>query len=328
MDTSQYARDNGYSAMKIGIMTGSGFDPSPTLAGMIENAKRIESLGFHSLWMATIYSYDALTALAAIGPHTQHIELGTAVVATHARHPMAMAQQALTVSAACCGRFTLGIGLSHRYVIEQQMGLSYEKPVMHMREYLQILRPLLQDKQVDVRGELFSTQVSLDISEAPTPQLVIGALGPAMLTLTGEMADGTTLWLTGPKTIAQHTIPTIRAAADAAGRKPPRIIAGMPVVLSDDEAEARRMVDRQLGLYKDIPSYRAMLDRENADGPGDVALVGNKEHLHAQLNQLRAIGVTDLNAVLVNEDSSTYEATLGFLAQELEYFGRREDATN
>ena len=311
MDTSQYARDNGYSAMKIGIMTGSGFDPSPTLAGMIENAKRIESLRFHSLWMATIYSYDALTALAAIGPHTQHIELGTAVVATHARHPMAMAQQALTVSAACCGRFTLGIGLSHRYVIEQQMGLSYEKPVMHMREYLQILRPLLQDKEIDVRGKLFSTQVSLDIPEAPTPQLVIGALGPAMLTL-----------------IAQHTIPTIRAAADAAGRKPPRIIAGMPVVLSDDEAEARRMVDRQLGLYKDIPSYRAMLDRENADGPGDVALVGNKAQLHTQLNQLRAIGVTDLNAVLVNEDSSTYEATLGFLAQELEYFGRREDVTS
>jgi 5,10-methylenetetrahydromethanopterin reductase len=311
--------------MRIGIMTGSGFDPSPTLAGMIENAKRIESLGFHSLWMATIYNYDGLTALAAIGPHTSAIELGTAVVATHARHPMAMAQQALTASAACGGRFTLGIGLSHRYVIETQMGLSYDKPVAHMREYLNVLRPLLEAREVNVSGELFSTQVNLDVPEAPTPQLLIGALGPAMLKVTGEVADGTTLWLTGPETIAQHTVPTINAAAQAAARKPPRIVAGMPVVLTDNQEEGRAMVDRQLGMYKTIPSYRAMLDRENADGPGDVAMVGNAEQLRVQMERLRDIGVTDLNAVLVNEDQATYEGTLEFLTQELAHFGKRTD---
>jgi F420-dependent oxidoreductase-like protein len=311
--------------MKIGIMTGSGFDPSPTLSGMIDNAQRIETLGFHSLWMATIYNYDGLTALAAIGPHTSSIELGTAVVATHARHPMAMAQQALTASAACSGRFTLGIGLSHRYVIETQMGLSYDKPVAHMREYLQVLRPLLEARAVDVSGDLFSTQVNLDVPEAPTPQLVVGALGPAMLKLTGEVADGTTLWLTGPETIAQHTVPTIKTAAAAAGRPAPRIIAGMPVVLTNDQTAGRTMVDRQLGMYKSIPSYRAILDRENADGPGDVAMVGDADQLRTQMERLRDIGVTDLNAVLVSEDQATYEATLAFLAQELEYFGKRTD---
>ena len=310
--------------MRIGIMTGSGFDPSPTLDGMIDNARRIEGLGFHSLWMATIYSYDALTALSVIGCATRSIELGTAVVATHARHPMAMAQQALTASAACGGRFTLGIGLSHRYVIEQQMGLCYDKPVSHMREYLNVLKPLLETRSVAVSGELFSATVDLDVPAAPTPSLILGALGPAMLELAGTEADGTTLWLTGPRTIAEHTVPIIREAATAATRPAPRVIAGMPVVLSDQPEKARAMVDKQLDLYRNIPSYRAMLDREGADGPGDVALVGNASQLREQLEALADIGVTDLNAVLVNDMPDTYEATLDFLSAELRHFGQRD----
>ena len=305
--------------MKIGIMTGSGFDPDTGLRGMMDNAGRIEALGFDSLWMATIYNYDALTALTAIGTATSSIELGTAVVATHPRHPMAMAQQALTAAAACNGRFTLGIGLSHKYVIETQMGMSYDKPVSHMREYLDVLVPLLQQRSVNYQGEIFSATAELDVPEAPTPQLVIGALGPAMLKLAGSRADGTTLWLTGPQTIADHTVPVIRQAALAAGRREPRVIAGMPVVLTDRPAAGRAMVDRQLALYRDIPSYRAMLDREGADGPGDVALVGDASALREQLQQLREIGVTDLNAVLVNEEPAGYERTLDFLAGELKH---------
>ncbi|MCX2976921.1 TIGR03564 family F420-dependent LLM class oxidoreductase [Candidatus Marimicrobium litorale] len=306
--------------MKFGIMTGSGFDPAPGLSAMMENAQRIEKLGFHSLWMATIYNYDALTALAAIGTATREMELGTAVVATHPRHPMAMAQQALTAAAACNNRFTLGIGLSHRYVIEQEMGLSYDRPAHHMREYLNVLLPLLQTGTVDYEGELYQTNASLDIPEANTPPVVIAALGPAMLKLAGNRTAGTTLWLTGVKTIAEHTVPTIIQAAADAGRKPPRVIAGVPVVLASDPDSARAMVDRQLGPYKNIPSYRAMLDREGASGPGDVALVGNESELRQQLQTLRKIGVTDLNAVLVNESRDTYENTLAFLADEIKAF--------
>ena len=305
--------------MKIGIMTGTGFDPDAGLAGMMENARRIEQLGFHSLWMATIYNYDALTALTAIGTVTERIELGTAVVATHPRHPMAMAQQALTASAACQGRFTLGIGLSHRYVVEQEMGLSYDKPVQHMREYLDVLIPLLQESKVDYEGERYRTNATLTLPDAKTPALVIAALGPGMLKLAGARADGTTLWLTGPKTIAAHTVPLIRQAAQTAGRNDPRIIAGMPVVLTDKPAEARTMVSRQLAPYTNIPSYRAMLDREGAAAPGDVALVGNASELRQQLSTLAEIGVTDLNAVPVHEDQATYENTLAFLADELKH---------
>lgn len=299
-------------------MTGTGFDPDPGIHGMMDNATRLEALGFHSLWMATIYNYDALTALTAIGTATERIELGTAVVATHPRHPMAMAQQALTASAACGNRFTLGIGLSHKYVIEQEMGLSYDRPAQHMREYLDVLIPLLQQGTVDYEGEIYRTRASLDVPEADAPPLVIAALGPAMLKLAGSRADGTTLWLTGPKTIAEHTVPRIREAAREAGRAEPRIIAGMPVVLTDKPGEARAMVSRQLAPYTNIPSYRDMMDREGVAVPGDVALVGNESQLREQLRSLADIGVTDLNAVLVNEDKATYERTLAFLSDELQ----------
>ena len=301
-------------------MTGSGFDPDSGLSGMITNARRIEQLGFHSLWMATIYNYDALTALAAIGTATDRIELGTAVVATYPRHPMAMAQQALTASAACTGRFTLGIGLSHQYVIEQEMGLSYAQPAQHMREYLNVLLPLLHEGTVDYQGERYCTKTTLAVPEASTPSVVIAALGPAILKLAGSRADGTTLWLTGPKTIAEHTVPTLRQAANDAGRNEPRVIAGMPVVLTDKPAAAREMVSEKLALYAGIPSYRAMLEREGASGPGDVALAGNESELRQQIRSLGDSGVTDLNAVLVSEDKATYERTLAFLADELKNY--------
>jgi 5,10-methylenetetrahydromethanopterin reductase len=303
--------------VKIGIMTGTGFDPDPGLAGLMENAQRLEKLGFDSLWMATIYGYDALTALTAISVVTQRIELGTAVVASYPRHPMAMAQQALTASAASEGRFTLGLGLSHKFVVEEEMGMSYASPAQHMAEYLSIMLPLLRQGRADFDGDNFSTHANLDVLESKPVPVILAALGPAMLTLAGREADGTTLWLTGPKTIADHTVPTIHRAAAAAGRPAPRIVAGVPLVLTSDEAAGRAMVDQQLDPYRHIPSYRAMLDREGADGPGDVALVGNEAQLRLQLRQLEDMGVTDVNAVLVHTELETYERTLQFLASEL-----------
>lgn len=302
--------------MRIGIMTGSGFDPDPTLAGLIANARRIEAMGFDSLWMATIYAYDGLTALTAISTGTTRIELGTAVAATHPRHPMAMAQQALTVSAASQGRFTLGIGLSHQYVIETEMGLSYQHPVTHMREYLQVLMPLLRHGSVDYDGDLFKVNAHLEVPAATHIPVLVAALGSNMLELAGQYADGTTLWMTGPLTLAAHSIPTITKAAAAAGKAAPRIIAGLPLVLTNNIEEARDRVNRELAIYRDIPSYRAMLDREGADGPGDIALLGDEKSLRTQLHRLRDIGVTDFNAVIIDTEEKAYERTLAFLSGE------------
>ena len=302
--------------MRIGIMTGSGFDPDPTITGMIKQAQRLEQMGFDSLWMATIYGYDGLTALTAIAACTSRIELGTAVVASHPRHPMAMAQQALTTSAVSDGRFTLGVGLSHKYVIEVEMGLSYRKPATHMREYLQVIMPLLQQGTVSFEGEFFNVTATLAVPAAKPVPVLVAALGPTMLDVAGTFADGTTLWLTGPKTIEQHIVPTICQAAKAAHKPSPRIVAGMPIVLTNDIDQARNSINEKLALYHDIPSYRAMLDREGASGAGDVALLGDEQSLRQQLQQLKDIGVTDFNAVLIDADSEAYERTLAFLAAE------------
>ncbi|ARN74113.1 TIGR03564 family F420-dependent LLM class oxidoreductase [Oceanicoccus sagamiensis] len=303
--------------MRMGIMTGSGFDPDPTMSGLIKEAQRYEQLGFDSVWMATIYGFDGLTVLSAIGAATSRIELGTAVVASHPRHPMAMAQQALTAAAASQGRFTLGVGLSHKYVIEQEMGLTYSKPADNMREYLQVVMPLLQQGTVAYSGDIFNVNATFYMPETHKVPVLVAALGPKMLEVAGTYADGTTLWLTGPKTIEQHIVPGIMAAAKAAAKPAPRVVAGMPVVLTNDIASARDGVNEKLAMYNDIPSYRAMLDRENANGPGDVALLGDEQSLRQQIQHLQDIGVTDLNAVLIDTDSGAYERTLNFLASEL-----------
>lgn len=303
--------------MKIGIMCGTGFVPGDTLQALIENAQRFESMGFDNLWLANIYGYDALSALVAVGGQTSRMELGTAVVTAHVRHPFFLAQQVATAAAACDNRFTLGLGLSHKYVVEEQMGLSYDKPVRYMREYTDVLLPLLRGEAVTTDGEEFRVNAQLTVPELEHIPVLLAALGPGMLKLAGARTQGTTLWLTGPKTIANHTVPLIRQAAQEHGRPLPRVVAGCPICLTNNEAAARAMINEALELYGTIPSYRAMLDREGAAGPGDVALVGDEASLRQQLSQLAALGVTDLNAVLVNDGPEMYERTLQFLAGEL-----------
>lgn len=300
--------------MRIGIMTGSGFDPDPTINGLIEGARRIESMGFSSLWMATIYGHDGLTALAAIARETSTIELGTAVVASFPRHPMAMAQQALTVAEVSGDRFTLGLGLSHKYVIEEEMGLSYEKPVGHMRDYLSVMMPLLNGAAVNYQSQNYRVNTQLMFENTGNVPVLIAAMGPAMLKLAGKLSDGTTLWLVGPKTLEAHIVPTISEAAATAGRASPRIVAGVPIVLTKNITEAKKVIGDALGMYGSIPSYRAMLDREGMSGPEDVAILGDESELRDQLQALRDIGVTDFNAVVIDVEPGAYQRTLNFLA--------------
>ena len=302
--------------MKYGIMTGSGFDPKPSLAGLISNAQRLEKMGFDSIWMANHYSYDAINVLSLIGNCTSTIELGTAVVPSFPRHPVAMAQQVLTANAACKNRFTLGLGVSHKFFIEDELGIGYRTPAKHMAEYLDVMMPLINSRQVDTEGDLYRVKTHIDITETGKPSVLIAALGPKMLEIAGHNTDGTTLWQTGPVTIEKHTIPTIHQAATEAGRPSPRIVTGMPVVLTDNTQKARDAINEKLKFYGEIPSYRAMLDREGAVGPGDIAIVGNEQELRQQIQQLEDIGVTDLNAVLIDVESDSYERTLSFLASE------------
>jgi F420-dependent oxidoreductase-like protein len=246
--------------------------------------------------MNNIFGLDALTALAVAGSQVPGIELGTAVVPTYPRHPAALAQQALTVAAATDGRLALGVGTSHQIVIESMFGCDFGKPVGHTREYLSILRPLLHGQPAKVRGEQLSGDVGLT-TPGPTPvPLLLAALGPRMLRLAAELADGTVLWMTGPATVRSYIVPTITAAAEALGRPSPRVVCILPICVTSDPDAARAAAAKVFAIYGQLPSYRAMLDREGAAGPADVALVGDEASVEAQLADLADAGVTDFVA--------------------------------
>ncbi|MGB0618005.1 MAG: LLM class F420-dependent oxidoreductase [Myxococcota bacterium] len=302
--------------MRIGIMSGHGRQDEG-VETLIAKAKDLEARGFPSLWFGNIFAIDAMTAIALIGRETQSIELGTAVVPTFPRHPTVMAQQALTAQSTCQGRFTLGIGLSHQIVIESLFGLSYARRASHMREYLDVLLPLLAGEPADFDGEEYRVHVATPVPDSQPVEVVIAALGPRMLSLAGEKCAGTSLWMTGPKTVEDHVRPTIEGAAKEAGRPAPRIISGLPVALTNDEAQGREQIAELMNMYNTIPSYRGMLDREGAASPGDVAIVGDEERIDEQLDRLRDAGVTDLNAAIIPIDEGAEARTLDFLQSRL-----------
>jgi F420-dependent oxidoreductase-like protein len=284
-------------AMKIGIGIGEVAGAAADLDGIITQARAAEADGFASGWFANIFGMDAIMAAAFCARATTRIELGTAVVPTYPRHPVAMAQQALTAQAAANGRFSLGIGLSHQVVIEGMLGLSFAKPYSHMKEYLAVLAPLIREGSVSHFGEEYRITAQLSVPGARPCPILVAALAPKMLALTGRVADGTITWMTGPKTLREHTVPRLRESAAKAGRPAPRVIASLPVAVTRDVAAARASAARSFQIYGALPSYRAMLDREGVEGPGDVAIAGDESAVGEQLRRLGEIGVTDYLAI-------------------------------
>ena len=250
--------------------------------------------GFASAWFTQMFSFDAITVCTVAGREVPGMELGTAVVPTFPRHPVSLAMQAVTASLASGGRFSLGIGLSHQMVIEGMLGLSYDKPARHMREYLETLLPLLKEGKVDHDGEVYKVHAPVDAMGATPPPVLVAALGPAMLKVTGELADGTITWMTGPKTLADHIVPSITKAA---GNRDVRVVAALRTVVTDDPEDARNRTGEAIAFYGHLPSYRAMLDREGAAEPKDVSIVGDEEHVASVVRGLADIGVTDFVAV-------------------------------
>jgi 5,10-methylenetetrahydromethanopterin reductase len=278
--------------MEIGLFIGSATDLDKTVAS-IRDAR---DAGFASAWLAQIFDLDALTVLAVAGREVDGIMLGTAVVPTYPRHPMALAGQALAVQAASGNRLLLGIGLSHQVVVEGMWGYSFDKPARHMREYLSALLPLLRGEAVSVEGETLKVVGKMTAERADAPPVLLAALAPVMLKLAGAVADGTVTWMAGPATIRDYIAPSINAAAAAAGRPAPRIAVGLPVQVTADPAGARAAAAQTFAVYGQLPSYRAMLDREGAAGPADVAIVGDADTVRAQVRALAETGATDFVA--------------------------------
>ena len=300
--------------MEIGVIIGAN-GAGQTLDGLVKSVRDIEAAGLDSVWMANIFSFDAINALSVIGAATSRIKLGTAVVPTYPRHPVAMAQQALTAAAASNNRFTLGIGLSHKLVIEDMFGMSYARPAAHMQEYLSLLMPLLRQEAVTAAGESYRiANVQFGVPGAGTVPVVVAALGPRMLKIAGELSDGTNTWMVGPRTMENHIVKNLAAAASDAGRPSPRVVAGVPIGLTLQPDALREQTAKDLVIYGQLPSYRAMLDREGAAGPADIAVLGDDNALRGGIGRFEDAGVTELNAAIISEDEAGYRRTLDFLA--------------
>lgn len=284
--------------MKTGVVLADG----GSVASATRHFERAAADGFDSAWLAQIFSFDALTLIGALGNSAPGLEIGTAVIPTYPRHPLMLASQALTTQALIGNRLILGIGLSHKIVIENLFGYSYDKPALHMKDYLEKLLP-----QLDGAGP---TQVV----DAQRPPVILAALAPAMLKLAGAVADGTVTWMTGPDTLEGHIIPSITRAAEEAGKSAPRIIANMPVMVTNDPDGARTRAGEIFAGYGMLPSYRAMLDKEGAAGPADVAIVGDEATVAKQIDRFRDIGTTDFVVVpygTKEENARTFDVVLG-----------------
>lgn len=311
--------------MRIGLMVGPERGRYATKVEKLRaDARWAEEAGLDAVWTPQIPDeFDAMTACAVTGGATSRIEIGTAIVPVQPRHPIALAQQALSTQAVCGGRFTLGLGVSHHWIIQDMLGLPYERQALTMRCYLDVLDQARRGPgMVDVENELFHVHNNLDITDLPPMPVLIAALGPVMLKLAGERADGTSLWLADERTIGTYVVPTITKVAQAAGRPAPRILAGIPVCLCRDEdmEAARDRTNRILTELIESPNYQRLMEHGDARTIGDVLIAGSEATMEKRLQAFADAGLTDFNARVVplgegrDELLASAERTREFLA--------------
>ena len=264
---------------------------------LVADAEAAEEAGFASIWVPQIPNdFDALTAIALMGRATSRVELGSAVIPIQTRHPVAMAQQALSTQAVCEGRLTLGVGPSHHWIVEDMLGLPYERPARLVRDYVEVLNAALAGpSSVDVENDNYRVHNPLDITDVSTPVL-LAALAPVMLRVAGEHASGTILWMADERAIGDHIAPRIAKAAEEAGRPQPRIVAGVPVVLctNDEVDEARARANRVLGHAEYSPNYERLLEHGDATDVGDLLAAGDEAAVAERLRSFRDAGATDV----------------------------------
>ncbi|MEE3849527.1 LLM class F420-dependent oxidoreductase [Gordonia sp. LSe1-13] len=290
--------------MRVGVMIGPERGDSARKVGrMMKDIEWAESAGMDTAWIPQVPTdFDALITIALMGARTSRIELGTAVVPLQAQHPIALARQALSAHAASAGRLALGLGPSHHWIVQDMLGIPYEKPARYTRDYLDVLDQALHGPgPVDVENDSFTVHNPLELGPVAPMPVFLAALGPVMLRLAGERADGTILWMADERAIAEHIAPSINKAADGVGRPAPRIVAGVPVCLCrpTEVDEARSRANRILAEAEFSPNYQKLLERGDARDVGDLCVAGDEDAILARLRDFEKAGVTDISMRLL-----------------------------
>ncbi|UZF44636.1 LLM class F420-dependent oxidoreductase [Rhodococcus rhodochrous] len=290
--------------MRIGVMVGpEQGDTNRKVDRMLKDVEWAESADLDTVWVPQIPTdFDALTAVALMGTRTSRIEIGTAVVPLQAQHPVHLVRQSLSTHAALGGRLALGVGPSHHWIVQDMLGLPYDKPAKYTRDYLEVLNAARDlPGSIDVENDTFKVHNPLDIAPVAPMPVLVAALGPVMLRIAGELADGTVLWMADERAIAEHIAPRIIKAAEEAGKPKPRIVAGVPVCLcAPSEVDvARERANRILAEAEISPNYQRLLEHGQAKDIGDMAIVGDEDAILAGFRRYEEAGVTDLSMRLL-----------------------------
>ncbi|MEV5711973.1 TIGR03564 family F420-dependent LLM class oxidoreductase [Actinoallomurus sp. NPDC052274] len=287
--------------MRLGVMIGVAGEGT-ALPEMIERVRATAEAGLDSVYFSQLFSWDAVTLATLVAREVPGIDVGTAVTQTYPRHPLALAGQALTAQAASGNRFILGVGPSHPEIIEKAFGHSYDRPARHVREYLTSLMPLLRGEEVDHHGEVITVAGRTIVPGAVAPPVLLAALGPVMLGIAGELADGVVTVWTGPRAIGEHVAPTIGRAAERAGRPGPRVVAGVMVSVTHDPDGVRQSVAAAVGAAGRLPSYRAILDRQGMSGVHETVIAGDEDTVERSIRTYADAGATEFVASLVGDE--------------------------
>jgi F420-dependent oxidoreductase-like protein len=275
--------------------------PGPdSVGGAVSQAREAEAAGLASVWWSQLFATDALTMAALAGRETNQIEIGTAVVPVHPRHPLVIAQQALTAQAASHGRFTLGLGLSNPGIADTFYGVPWKQPIRHLREHLAALQSALSTGEADVNGETLTavTPVPIGVAGAEVaPPVLIGAVGPQALRVAGELADGAIALHITPDHLADSILSPGAAGASHAGRPHPRLVAAVPVMVTSEPREVRAVAGEAMAFYSNIPSWAALLERQGLRSAADLAIIGDEEQVAGHLRAYLAAGATDITAI-------------------------------
>ncbi|BBX41683.1 LLM class F420-dependent oxidoreductase [Mycobacterium simiae] len=290
--------------MRVGVMIGAERgDMARKVDKLAADIQWAETAGLDTAWMPQVPNdFDCLTMVSLMAAHSSRIELGTAVVPLQAQHPIALARQALSTHAVASGRLALGVGPSHHWIIRDMLGLPYEKPAAYTRDYLQVLNAAIAGPgSVDVENDSFTVHNPMAIGADTVMPVLVAALGPVMLQIAGELADGTVLWMADERAIGDHIAPKITKAAADAGRPAPRIVAGIPVCLCapGQVDEAKERANRILGEAEVSPNYQRLLDRGDARDVGDLCAAGDEAAILGRMRRFADAGVTDLSVRLL-----------------------------
>ncbi|MFJ5294846.1 LLM class F420-dependent oxidoreductase [Streptomyces sp. NPDC088348] len=290
---------------------------------IVEQAREAAAAGLRSAWFGQRFDYDSPGLAAIVGREVPQLRVGSSAIPIFGRHPLLVSSQAQTTQAATHGRYDLGLALGAPAFMEATFGLPYDRPIGLLREFLTVVRSLVETGTADFHGERLSTTTLMSAKvpgAEPTVPVLVAAMGPQALCVTGELADGTIPYLAGPKTLDEHIVPTIISAAQKAGRPTPRVVTLLPIVVTSDVDRVRENAERQLAMYDQLPSYHRVVGLEGKDRAAELAVIGDEETVAAAIRRYRSAGATEIVATETDlggpEDQRRTWRLLGELAND------------